>query len=232
VVDPRLQREPGERVPLRPAAAEHGDDGADDQLGGDPVDRDPELGLTGFNAAASRTAIGLAVNLPQYRINDTYQFINNVSYLREPPRVQGGHRHPPHDVESFFFPTIRGRLVYPTLQRFVDDVPETATINRALPGGQEIQFYDWTDVYAFFQDEWRVRDNLTLSLGLRYETPGNSIASLYPVNDNDRAHGRRRPALRPDHAAGARHEQLAAAPRLQLEPAHERRRRARLPDRR
>lgn len=42
----------------------------------------PELGLTGFNAAASRTAIGLAVNLPQYRINDTFQYQNNLSYVR------------------------------------------------------------------------------------------------------------------------------------------------------
>jgi hypothetical protein len=33
----------------------------------------PQLGLTGFNAAADRTAIGLAVNLPQYRFNNTYQ---------------------------------------------------------------------------------------------------------------------------------------------------------------
>jgi hypothetical protein len=31
----------------------------------------PELGLTGFNAATSRTAIGLAVNLPQFRRNNT-----------------------------------------------------------------------------------------------------------------------------------------------------------------
>ena len=60
---------------------------------------------------------------------------------------------------------------------------ETATINKPLPGGQEIQFYDWNDFYVFVQDEWRVKDNLTLTLGLRYETPGNSIASLYPVND-------------------------------------------------
>ena len=40
-----------------------------------------QLGMTGFNAAVSRTAIGLAVNLPQFRYNDTYQFQNNLSYL-------------------------------------------------------------------------------------------------------------------------------------------------------
>ena len=38
-----------------------------------------ELGLTGFNADVARTAIGLAVNLPQYRINDTYQIQDALS---------------------------------------------------------------------------------------------------------------------------------------------------------
>jgi hypothetical protein len=143
----------------------------------------PELGLTGFNAAASRTAIGLAVNLPQYRINDTFQYQNNLSYVRGRHAFKTGVDVRRINVESFFFPTIRGRLVYPTLQRLVDDSAETATINMPLPGGESIQFYDWTDVFAYVQDEWRATDSLTLNAGLRYETPGNSIASLYPVND-------------------------------------------------
>lgn len=143
----------------------------------------PELGLTGFNAAVSRTAIGLAVNLPQYRINDTFQYQNNLSYARGRHAFKTGVDVRRINVESFFFPTIRGRMVYPTLQRLVDDNAETATINKPLPGGAAIQFYDWTDVFAYVQDEWRMRDNFTVSLGLRYETPGNSIASLYPVND-------------------------------------------------
>ncbi|MBI5084654.1 MAG: carboxypeptidase regulatory-like domain-containing protein, partial [Acidobacteria bacterium] len=38
-----------------------------------------ELGLVGINAASSRTAIGLAVNLPQFRRNNTYQIQNTTS---------------------------------------------------------------------------------------------------------------------------------------------------------
>jgi hypothetical protein len=142
-----------------------------------------ELGMRGFNAAADRTAIGLAVNLPQYRINTTHQLINTMSYLRGRHALKGGFDMRMVDVESFFVPTIRGRLEYTTLDAFINDVAQTASINKPLPGGQEIQFYDWTDFYFFVQDEWRVKDNLTLSLGVRYETPGNSIASLFPVND-------------------------------------------------
>jgi hypothetical protein len=143
-----------------------------------------ELGLTGFNAAASRTAIGLAVNLPQYRINNTYQYIDTVQYLRGTHALKAGVDIRRVEVESFFVPQTRGLLRYPTLQTFVDDVAEAVNINRALEGGRIINFYDWTDIFAFFQDEWRIAEHLTLNLGLRYETPGNSIASLYPVSDS------------------------------------------------
>ena len=148
----------------------------------------PELGLTGFNAAASRTAIGLAVNLPQYRINDNFQYQDNLSYVTGRHAFKTGVDIRRINVESFFFPTIRGRMVYPTLQRLVDDNAETATINMPLPGGEAIQFYDWTDVFAYVQDEWRMRDNFTLTMGLRYETPGNSIAEPLP---GQRRHRRR-----------------------------------------
>lgn len=142
-----------------------------------------ELGLTAFNAASNRTAIGLAVNLPQYRKNNTYQYIDTVSYMRGSHSFKTGVDVRMIKVESFFVPQTRGLLRYATLQTFVNDVAEAVNINRALEGGRIINFYDWSDIFAFFQDEWRVGTNLTLNLGLRYETPGNSIASLYPVSD-------------------------------------------------
>jgi hypothetical protein len=143
-----------------------------------------ELGLTGFNAATNRTAIGLAVNLPQFRNNDTWQFTNTFSLTRGAHSFKLGVDARKVDVESFFFPTVRGRLAYSTLNDYVQDTALLGTINRAVTGGQEIQFYNWWDFFAFVQDEWRVRDDLTLNLGLRYETPGNSIASLFPVNED------------------------------------------------
>lgn len=143
-----------------------------------------ELGMVGFNAAASRTAIGLAVNLPQFRYNNTYQIQDNVSFTSGSHALKFGVDLRRTQVKSFFVPTIRGRLAYPTLQNFIDDNALTSSmVNRPLPGGQEIQYYDYYDQYFFVQDEWRVRPTFTLSYGLRYELPGNSIDDLVPVND-------------------------------------------------
>ncbi|HEV2884819.1 MAG TPA: TonB-dependent receptor, partial [Pyrinomonadaceae bacterium] len=141
------------------------------------------LGLSGFNAAANRTAIGLAVNLPQFAFRQTFQLQDNLSISQGNHAWKFGVDVRRNKLKQFFFPTIRGRLVYSSLQRFVDDVADTATINKPLAGGREIFFYDWHDFFAYGQDEWKVRNNFTLTLGLRYESPGQPIGDLVSVND-------------------------------------------------
>lgn len=143
-----------------------------------------ELGLQGFNAAANRTAIGLAVNLPQFRNNNTFQVTDNLSVLKGSHAMKFGLDIRRNQVKSFFVPTIRGLLRYSTLQRFVDDVADLAAqVNRPLPGGQEIQYYYWWDMYFYGQDEWKIRPNFSFTYGLRYEMPGNNFDDLVPVND-------------------------------------------------
>lgn len=142
-----------------------------------------ELGLTGFNAAASRTAIGLAVNLPQFRINDIYQFTDAVTYTKGNHNLKFGVDLRRTDVKSFFIPTVRGRLAYTTLQNYVDDIAQVATINLPLAGGDRIGFYRWWEFYTYIQDEWRITSNFTLTLGLRYEYPGDSFSYLKEANE-------------------------------------------------
>jgi hypothetical protein len=142
-----------------------------------------DLGLTGFNAANSRTAIGLAVNLPQFRINDTYQITDSISYTTGNHNLKFGIDLRRLDVKSFFVPTTRGRLAYTTLQNFVDDIATTATINAPLNGGDILNFYRWYEVYGYGQDEWRIAPNFTLTFGLRYEYPGDSFSYLKETNE-------------------------------------------------
>src|SRR5262249_50612178 len=142
-----------------------------------------ELGLSGFASGPSRTAIGLATNLPQFRFSNTYQIQDSLSYSAGSHAVKVGFDLRKVEVKSFFIPTTRGRLSYSTLQRFVDDVADTAaTISKALPGGQTINYYNWYDAFFFGQDEWKLFSNFTLTYGLRYEVPGNSFSSLIPLN--------------------------------------------------
>lgn len=142
-----------------------------------------ELGLIGFNAAASRTAIGLAVNLPQFRTNNIYQIQDNLAWNKGNHAIKLGTNIIENRIQSFFVPTIRGLLRYATLNSFVNDFAEAANINKPLPGGEAINNYNWFDVHFYGQDEWKIRPNFALTYGLRYERPGEATLSLLPSNE-------------------------------------------------
>lgn len=142
-----------------------------------------ELGMTGFNALASRTAFGLAVNLPQFRINDTYQITDMLTYVTGDHAFKFGVDLRRTDVSSFFLPTTRGRLLYPSLDDFIRDAATVASINLPLRGGDILAFYRWKEFYFFGQDEWRIKPNFTLTYGLRYEYPGDSFSNLKALNE-------------------------------------------------
>ena len=98
-----------------------------------------ELGLLGFNAAATRTAIGLALNLPQWRKNALLQIQNNLSWTSGNHSTKFGVDYRSSDIDSFFNPTLRGRLQYTTLQRYIDDFAETANLlNLSIPAARQL----------------------------------------------------------------------------------------------
>ncbi|MBM3810287.1 MAG: hypothetical protein FJW20_01505 [Acidimicrobiia bacterium] len=143
-----------------------------------------DLGMTGFNAATARTGLGLAVNLPQFRRNNTYQIQETITWIKGTHSMKFGLDFRRQDVVSFFLPTIRGRLVYNNLQDLVDDLAQSSQINAPMPGGEPLQYYKFNDYFFFLQDEWRATSNLTLTYGIRYESPGNPFLNL--ANSNQR----------------------------------------------
>ncbi len=141
-----------------------------------------ELNMSGYVVADSRTAIGLATNLPNFGNNDLYQIQNNLTYLRGRHLLKAGLDVRHNYVKSSSFSMIRGLLRYDSLQSFVLDRAEAPTISKPLPGGQEISYYRWWDQYYFAQDEWKLHPTLTLNVGVRYELPGNNVSSLIELN--------------------------------------------------
>ena len=55
-------------------------------------------------------------------------------------------------------------------------------INKDLPGTAQVLHNDWHDFFFYGQDEWKIRPNFTLTLGLRYENAGQPIQDLVDFN--------------------------------------------------
>jgi hypothetical protein len=140
-----------------------------------------DLGLTGLNAGATRTAIGLAANLPQTSFRNTYQLQDNLSISSGNHGLKFGADIHRSQLAQLFKPTTRGHLVYTSLQNFVLDTANVQ-INRDLPGVASILHLDWHDFFFYGQDEWKIRPNFTLTYGLRYELPGQPIGDLVQEN--------------------------------------------------
>jgi hypothetical protein len=138
----------------------------------------PDLGLNGFNAATSRTAIGLAVNLPQFATLNNYQLQDSFSVLRGRHSTKFGFDFRRQEQFQFFLPQIRGRLQYANLQRLIDDQASVAVINAPLKGGELITYFRYYDYFFFAQDEFRIKPNFTITYGLRYESPGDPTQNL------------------------------------------------------
>lgn len=142
-----------------------------------------DLGLRGFNALASRTGIGLAANLPQFGTKNNYQIQDTIGIIRGSHSMKFGIDMRRQEQFQFFFPISRGRLEYPNLQALVDDRATVAQINVPLPGAERLQYYRYYDYFFFLQDEWRVKPNLTITYGVRYESPGNMVQNLADYNE-------------------------------------------------
>src|SRR5215203_6130189 len=154
VLSPRLVNE-GRAAFLRAASATVASDLRAEAI---PSIQITGLGLQGLNAGATRTAIGLAANLPQDSIRNTYQLQDTISWTRENHTLKFGADIRRQQLHQLFKPTARGHLVYTNLANFVNDLG-SLQINLDLPGVARVLHLDWHDFYFFAQDEWKIRPN-------------------------------------------------------------------------
>lgn len=138
-------------------------------------DADQAFGF--FNLPAGFLDIGVATNLPQGRINDNYQFLNNFSLTSGKHTYKAGVDFKRRLTESSFLPNQNGTYNFNSLATFFNNTPNS--INIAV-GPNILNFTEFDQAY-YFEDVFRVKDNFTLTLGIRYENTGQPINILNEI---------------------------------------------------
>lgn len=120
---------------------------------------------------------GLATNLPQYREVNTYQFQDNLSKILGRHSFKMGFQINKDNIPLGFLPAINGQFLFPNFQAYVDNKP--SQFNGAA--GTATQEPKELDQAYYFQDDFKIRPNFTLNLGIRYEYSGQPINLLNDI---------------------------------------------------
>jgi hypothetical protein len=137
-------------------------------------------GITGVAKSTALQTIGPATNIPQGRIVKVYQYADTLSMSKGRHSLVLGaeYKHLVNKVP--FLPLYNGQFTYATtsaLTRLTNNAPSAIS----LTAGEPVTTYLENDQYYFIQDDFKIRPNLTLNLGVRYEYTGQPINQLHDI---------------------------------------------------
>jgi hypothetical protein len=114
-------------------------------------------------------AIGPNSSYPQGNRNNTYQLTENFNWVAGRHSMKMGYQGIKLNISNFFVQRVRGEYIYNTFERYLNDI--TPGNGQRSVGGFPFVGNNLSHA-LYFNDEWRVRQNVTLTLGLRYEFIG------------------------------------------------------------
>ncbi|HVS87130.1 MAG TPA: TonB-dependent receptor [Candidatus Acidoferrum sp.] len=125
----------------------------------------------------SDLAFGPATNAPQGRIVNTYQLQDNWSYFRGRHSLKAGVNLTDQRSPNAFLPNLNGEFRFTNWSTFARDIPNRV---RIASGDPKLNFRE-KDTFAYFGDDFKVKNNLTLNLGITwsyYGQPANLFHTL------------------------------------------------------
>jgi hypothetical protein len=129
--------------------------------------------------------IGPDSNAPQYSIQNTYQLVENLNWTKGRHTFKFGFDGRNVISPQHFIQRERGDYNWSTLEGFLTDAVPDDFAERNL-GSTSYYGNQWA-TYLYANDNWRVRNNLTLDLGLRWERTtvptGQALQSLNSLAD-------------------------------------------------
>jgi hypothetical protein len=154
-----------------------------------PVPTPPYPGLDTFPNITIDNDLGIQIgpdpNGPQSTVLNTYELVNNASWVKGNHNFKFGFDGRDLIAPQQFTQRVRGDYDYSNLNQYLNDFSPDDLSERSL----SISPYYGNQIALYFyaNDNWRARPNLTINLGLRYEyttvPEGERLQALNHVSD-------------------------------------------------
>jgi hypothetical protein len=128
-----------------------------------------------FLDAPDDLGYGVNAGFPQGRTINVYQLQNNASWLKGKHAMKFGGEYSKQRSPNVFLPTVNGFYEFDDFNALLANTPNFVSI---AAGDAHIPFREH-DLAFYFQDDFRVKSNLTLNLGLRWEWFQQAINNLH-----------------------------------------------------
>ena len=127
------------------------------------------------SAPQDSTTFGIAAGFPQGRLLNVYQVQDNLTKSLGRHLMKFGGEYDKQRSPNVFLPGNNSEYLFGSFSDIVANNPVETVI---VVGDAKLPFHE-RDVAAYFQDDWRVRENLTLNMGLRWEFYEQAINLLH-----------------------------------------------------
>ncbi len=139
-----------------------------------PTSCPADMVLIGSNPEDS-VSFGTAAGFPQGRIINVYQLQDNASMVKGQHTIKFGAEVDQQRSPNVYLPGNNGIFLFNSFSDMIANNPGGTQI--AL-GSPTLPFSEW-DLGFYFQDNWRIKSNLTLNLGMRWDWYQQAINLLH-----------------------------------------------------
>jgi len=118
-----------------------------------------------FSSSSGLAGFGYSTNFPQGRIINVYQVQDNASWQVGKMTIKLGGEYSKQRSPNVFLPVINGSFSYRNFNNYLAGITNSDSIASGNPSDP----FKENDLAFYVENDSRIKDNLTLNLGLRWE---------------------------------------------------------------
>jgi len=123
--------------------------------------------LVGIGEVNGGPQLGANPNAPQFAVQNFYQIVDNVSWIKANHTFKFGGEYRWYIAPQGFTQRKRGDYDYLTFNGYITDQVPDFLAERSI--GSVTYYGNQNSIYWWANDDWKIKRNFTLNLGLRYE---------------------------------------------------------------